>query len=408
MMKHWSHMLASVALAASLGACATTDRSVDTGNVAAAKSMQASKLFKQDNVLILLASEQEANELTINVSRRGYQLIDRQNLAGLDMILLDFARPPGISDEVAVNDMQMMSPAAVVGLDNIYTSQASLTDTSERLGREYANDLLGWPAKGCRAQTAIGIIDGYLSDEMRGLNATQIVSQNFASRDAVESKHAETVASLISGPGRLRDVMFYSADVVGESQSGRPGSGTKELLLAFDWLRKQDVRVVNVSLAGPYNPLLETVVELLVDEGMVIVAAVGNEGPESAPRYPAAFESVIAVTAIDADRNIFGGAVQGMHVEYAAPGVDVLIRTGQSSGSYVTGTSFAAPFVTAMIAADASRSFDADAQSVRSYLDRNTHDLGAAGPDPVFGRGMVRTPNTCALYEDDAQNGAPS
>ena len=407
-MKHWSHIIASVALTACLGACATVDRGASADGTTDAETVRASKLFKQDNVLILLSSEQEANELTINVSRRGYQLIDRQNLAGLDLILLDFARPPGISDEVAVNDMQMMSPAAIVGLDNLYTSQATLTSPPRTFGRDYANELLGWPTEGCQAQTPIGIIDGYLSDEMPGLNAKQIVSHNFARRDAVESKHAETVASLISGPGRLRDVMIYSAGVVGESRSGQSGSGTKELLLAFDWLRKRDVRVVNVSLAGPYNPLLETVVELLVNDGMVIVAAVGNEGPNAAPRYPAAFDSVIAVTAVDVDRNVFGGAVQGAHVEYAAPGVDVLIQTGQGSGSYVTGTSFAAPFVTAMIAADPARSFDASADSVRSYLDRNAFDLGVAGPDPVFGRGLVRTANACTLNEVGGQNGAPS
>ena len=396
MLKRLSPLFASCALAACLAGCAVTNSTASTNGADTTAAASDETLFEDDNVLILLASEQEANELTINVSRRGYQLIDRQFLESLDLILLDFARPPGISDEVAVNDMQMMSPSALVGLDNIYRAHAMMNSGSLVLCREYANLLLEWPEQGCPAMTAVGIIDGYLSDRMSGLNASQIVSHDFARRNSIESEHAETVASLISGPGRLRDVMIYSAGVIGQSENGQSGSGTKELLLAFDWMRKQGVRVVNVSLAGPYNPLLESVVDLLVADGMVIVAAVGNEGPEAAPRYPAAFDGVIAVTAIDADQNVFSRAVQGDHVEYAAPGVDVLIQSGQESGRYVSGTSFAAPFVTALIAADKSRSFDASTDSVRSYLKRNVFDLGATGPDPVFGHGLVRAANVCA------------
>lgn len=401
MLKRLSPLFAAFALASCLTGCAVTNSPTPQDATTSSAVVFNEPLFEDDNVLILLASEQEANELTINVSRRGYQLIDRQFLDSLDLILLDFARPPGISDEVAVNDMQMMSPSALVGLDNIYKAQTEIETTPNARGREYANLLLEWPEQGCQAMTAVGIIDGYLSDRVSGLNASQIVSHNFARRNSVESEHAETVASLISGPGRLHDVMIYSAGVVGRSDEGQAGSGTKELLLAFDWLRKQDVRVVNVSLAGPYNPLLESVIDLLVADGMVIVAAVGNEGPQASPRYPAAFDGVIAVTAIDADQKVFGEAVQGSHVEYAAPGVDVLIQTGQDSGRYVSGTSFAAPFVTALIAADKSRSFEADTASVRSYLKRNVFDLGVSGPDPVFGHGLVRASNVCALASSE-------
>ncbi|MEM7457838.1 MAG: S8 family serine peptidase [Pseudomonadota bacterium] len=408
MLKHWYPLFASCAFASSLAACAISPATPQNDAGSGAELVSDEQLFDDDNVLILLASEQEANELMINVSRRGYQLIDRQFLEGLDLILLDFARPPGISDEVAVNDMRMMSPSARVGLDNFYSAQAGMQSGSDAYGRTYANALLGWPDQGCQAMTPVGIIDGYLSDKVPGLNASQIVSHNFARRNSVESQHAETVASLISGPGRLQNARIYSAGVVGESAAGQAGSGTKEILLAFDWLRKQDVQVVNVSLSGPYNPLLESVVDLLAETGMVIVAAVGNEGPDAPPRYPAAFEQVIAVTAVDADQKIFGRAVQGPHVEYAAPGVDVLIQAGQDSGRYVSGTSFAAPFVTALIAADTSRSFDTNADTVRSYLNRSIADLGVTGPDPVYGNGLVRAAAVCESHTGAQRTGEAS
>lgn len=408
MLKQLSPFFVSCVLAVCLAGCAVTAPSNVSPVAEAANAPPDEKLFDDNNVLILLSSEQEANELTINVSRRGYQLIDRQYLAGLNKILLDFARPPGISDEVAVNDMQMMSPSAEVGLDSFYIAQTEERSFVSFRGREYANALLGWPDHGCRAMTSIGIIDGYLSSDMTGLNASQIVSHNFARQKSVKSDHAETVVSLISGPGRLKDVKIYSAGVIGVSDAGLEGSGTKELVLAFDWLWRQNVRIVNVSLAGPYNPLLESVVTALADKGMVIVAAVGNEGPDADPRYPAAFDPVIAVTAIDAEQKVFRLAVQGAHVDYAAPGVDLLIQAGEETGRYVSGTSFAAPFVTALIAADTSKSFEGDANAVRSFLNRNTFDLGATGPDPVFGRGLVRASDMCLSNYTMMTNGAPS
>lgn len=405
MSKHWYSLFLSCAFAACLSGCAVVPSGPAPEPASATSNEQ---LFDDDNVLILLSSEQEANELAINVSRRGYQLIDRQYLAGLDKILLDFARPPGVSDEVAINDMRMMSPAAEVGLDSFYGAQSLDAETRSVRGSEYANAMLGWPDQGCRAMTSVGIIDGALSQDMAGLSTSHIIRHNFARRASVESEHAETVVSLISGPGRLRDVMIYSAGVVGTNENGQIGSGTKELVLAFNWLRQQNVRVVNVSLAGPYNPLLETVVSVLADDGMVIVAAVGNEGPDAAPRYPAAFEPVIAVTAIDADQKIFQRAIQGGHVDYAAPGVDVFIQSGQESGRYVSGTSFAAPFVTALIAADTSKSFENNAEAVRSFLNQNAFDLGEAGPDTIYGQGLVRAPEICLAKQTNNTDGDPS
>lgn len=395
-MKPWSLITIAIASFAGLTACATAPGSSETEAAAPLADVATQDLFEDENVLILLKSEQEANELALNVSRRGYQLIERRNLEGLNLILLDFQRPFGVSDEVAVNDMKMMSPSATVGLDSLYTTQAPYEMSNLGAAQVYANDLLGWPSEGCRAQTAIGIIDGHLPDVPAGLVADQIIRRNFMRGEAAASQHAEAVTKVILGPGRLHDATVYSAGVVGTSRSGSSGSGAKEIVLALDWMQTEGVPVVNISLAGPYNPLLELAISQVNEAGMVLVAAVGNEGPDAPPQFPAAFEPVIAVTAIDVEREIFRNAVRGMHVEYSAPGVDIFITAGAGDGRFVSGTSFAAPFITALIAADPSHSFADSTSKVRAFLDQRTQDLGDLGPDPVFGRGMVRVGNACA------------
>jgi len=395
-MKPKSAILSLAVSLACLSACALSEPVPSAAQSPESLASNPPRLFEEENVLILLDSEQEANELAINVSRRGYQLIEKRRLNGLGLILLDFQRPAGVTDEIAINDMRAMSPSATVGLDNLYQTQAPYKMPNAAAAQVYANDLLGWPSEGCQAQTAIGIIDGHLSNSVNGLPASNIVRRNFMRGEASASQHADAVTKLILGPGRLRQATVYSAGVIGTTRSGFTGSGAKEIVLALDWMRTERVPVVNISLAGPHNPLLERAVSQVAEDGMVLVAAVGNEGPDAPPQYPAAFEPVIAVTAIDVEREIYRNAVRGPHVEYAAPGVDIFIESGSERGRFVSGTSFAAPFITALIAADPSHSFTSSASGVRTFLNQRTLDLGESGPDPVFGRGMVRVNNACA------------
>lgn len=126
-----------------------------------------------------------------------------------------------------------------------------------------------------------------------------------------------------------------------------------------------------------------------------MVAAVGNAGPKAAVQYPAAFTSVIAVTAVDAEGKIYRKAVQGPHVDIAAPGVDVLGSTSQGA-RFMTGTSIAAPFVTARIAAEPKMLAYADVTQIRQRLIANSRDLGRTGPDSTYGYGLMQATDICS------------
>ena len=166
-----------------------------------------------------------------------------------------------------------------------------------------------------------------------------------------------------------------------------PAAGVDDIMRAIDWHFDQGVRVVNVSLAGPYNKILDRGLHAAADRGMVIVAAAGNDGAGAPPRYPAAFDFVIAVTAVDADLRAYDRAPRGDHIDFAAPGVDVFVPVG--GGRYLTGTSISAPFVTALIAADPASRNLRSAREARDNLSRSTLDLGAIGRDDTFGTGLA-------------------
>ncbi|MEO0613667.1 MAG: S8 family serine peptidase [Pseudomonadota bacterium] len=367
----------------------------------------ADKIVSDDNVVVLVRSDEAANTLVINAARRDYQLRRRYTLDGLSLIMLDFIRPPGISGAIAISDMEGMEKSATAGLNHFYTLQQTPARPSTQPAagatpydpKQYAQSMVNWPAGGCESPFSIGMIDGDLNDRDPLLVDATIIKRSFARGEPKDIAHGTAIANLLVGPGRLNSARLYSASVISDtrgpdSSDQTPGTGVPEIIQALNWLQESGVSVVNISLAGPYNKLLDRTIQRAVANGMLIIAAVGNDGPNASPRYPAAFRNVIAVTAVDIEQNVFSKAVRGDHVDFSAPGVDVFVGSA-TTGNYITGTSVAAPFVTALVAASRSARQGRTVQDVRNFLAQQSADLGTDGPDPVFGRGLVQANASC-------------
>ncbi|MEO1474976.1 MAG: S8 family serine peptidase [Pseudomonadota bacterium] len=353
------------------------------------------ELADSTNVVVLVESEQAANTLLINAARRGYQLSEKIELASLDLIMMNFQRPPGVSGDIAIADMKAAEPSATVGVEHLFTIQSNETsDIAAAAPRLYAEALLDWPQSGCRSQIAIGIIDGDVDVSSSQLANVDIEKRNFSNGRPAAEPHGTAIANLLVGPGRLHGEKLYAATVVSDNRE-TPGAGVREIIQALNWMLEADVKLVNISLAGPYNALLDQAIRRATNRGLVIVAAAGNDGPDAEPQYPAAFSNVIAVTAVDRALEIYNRAVQGDHIDFSAPGVDVFVNEGQST-TYLSGTSVAAPFVTALIASAPFMSSNQEVGTVRELVSGSSVDLGATGPDPVFGRGLAKRTWTCS------------
>jgi subtilisin family serine protease len=154
----------------------------------------------------------------------------------------------------------------------------------------------------------------------------------------------------------------------------------------LDWLLSKDIDVVNVSMAGPPNKLLELALKKFEERGIPVVAAAGNGGPSADPMFPAAYEDVIAVTAVDAQSKAFRLANRGSYVDLAAPGVDVRhLKPGNGYGTS-SGTSFAVPFVSTAVAIMKHQHPYSDPAKI---LFESAKDLGEPGKDDIYGYGLV-------------------
>jgi subtilisin family serine protease len=242
---------------------------------------------------------------------------------------------------------------------------------------------------------SLGIVDTAVAAEHEALRGADIVQRDFV-RVANErpTAHGTAVASiLVGGAARLRAQFLggrvYAASVFFADDDGNDATTAASLTVAGEWLAAEGVRVINMSLAGPPNRVLEAAIEALVARGVIVVAAVGNNGPSGEPLYPAAYTSVVGVTAIDAAQRVYRYANRGPHVRFAAPGVDV--RVAKSGGGYrdMTGTSVAAPHAAAVIASTVAGRAGATPAAILAELERAAHDLGAKDFDNVFGFGRI-------------------
>ena len=88
-------------------------------------------------------------------------------------------------------------------------------------------------------------------------------------------------------------------------------------------------------------------------------------------------------------------ANRGKHVSFAAPGVDVWSAAAGQDGKTYTGTSYAAPFVTAVLAMSRKTSPTTPWPTVIKQLQTSARDLGDSGHDPVYGWGLIQAPAGC-------------
>lgn len=181
--------------------------------------------------------------------------------------------------------------------------------------------------------------------------------------------HGTHCAGIVAGPQRSSGGIRYGVapDVtllVGKVLSDE-GSGYDEWILnGIDWAVDQGASVISMSLGSPrypnqpYSQAYETVARLLLNEGVLIVAAAGNDSYRPffiAPvENPAACPSIMAVAAVDRFRQVAYFSCAQMdnigEVNVSAPGVDVHSSWTGSTFNTISGTSMATPHVAGIAA----------------------------------------------------------
>ena len=243
-------------------------------------------------------------------------------------------------------------------------------------------------AKGQRIQVAV--IDTTIDATHPDLEG--VVSTSFDATGSPDKPHhhGTGIASVIAAHGKLTGaapaVKVLAVNAFG---SGRSDGTTTSILKGLEWSGKAFANIVNMSFAGPSDGEMQLMLSALHKRGAVLIAAAGNAGPNAKPLYPAAYPDVIAVTATDADDNLFKQANRGKHIAISAPGVSILAAAPGASYQMQSGTSFAAAQVSGIAALLLERNPSLDAAAIRRILMSTARDLGTPGHDDQFGSGLA-------------------
>ena len=169
----------------------------------------------------------------------------------------------------------------------------------------------------------------------------------------------------------------------------------------------QRADIINLSLGGGgFSQAEQALFNEVRNAGVIVVAAAGNDASQTAS-YPASYQGVISVSAVDIQRRRASYSNFGGQVDIAAPGGDnggdlngdgypdgILSTGGSSTGfvySFLTGTSMATPHVAGVLALMKSVNSQLSPDDIDVLLENGelTDDLGPLGRDDQFGYGLV-------------------
>lgn len=277
---------------------------------------------------------------------------------GLGIRVYTLSVPRGMNVRKGIKELQRIAPALQADYNHVYEpAGGALLPAAGVALAAAAPSRRGMPARSATTSqrvTRIAMIDGGIATHP-SLAAASIEQRGFAGPPQ-PTGHGTAIGSLLVGSqgpfrGAARGAQLYVGDVYG----GNPAAGTSTAIIgALAWAASKNPAVINVSLVGPPNRSLERAISAVRARGIALVAAVGNDGPAAPPQYPASYPGVIAVTGVDAADRALREAGRAAHLDFAAPGADLVAALPGNGFTTVRGTSFAGPFVAARLAATGS------------------------------------------------------
>ena len=169
---------------------------------------------------------------------------------------------------------------------------------------------------------------------------------------------------------------------------------------ALDKVYDKGVKIVQISLStNQFSQALKNGIDEAVKRGILIISTGGNTGVEEL-RYPAGFNGVVGVGAVDENKEIESYSTTGDHISLVAPGSNVYTTTINSTYKEVNGTSFAAPQVAGTAALIWSVNPALTNNEVKEILLESAFDLGENGKDKQYGYGLLNTQKAVELAKE--------
>ncbi len=344
--------------------------------------------------VVALVPGNGANIDTI-AGRNGLTVRARRRSALLGGFIVRFGINDGRTPAQVSRTLQADPATETVAPNHIYRLQGSVYEEAR-----FAPKKIGMPVEGfglSGKNVRIGIIDTAVDPDHPDLRGAIIDRFDALAGQKINNRrHGTAVAGLIAGRAMIHGVAPKAGLLIArafdepDKDSGHKASATSaQLLECLEWTVRKGAHIINMSFAGPRNALMTRALDTAAKKNILLIAAAGNNGPNAPAAWPAAEQSVLAVTAVDVNNRIYSKANTGPWVFVAAPGVDILVAAPEEGIDLVSGTSFAAPFVSGLAALMLEQNIKLTPRQFAVRITRSARDLGRPGRDEIFGVGLA-------------------
>ena len=254
-------------------------------------------------------------------------------------------------------------------------------------------------APGSMPVTLCIIDSGYDIDhgDLPGYERVTGISQTGDAWDNPGNSHGTHVAGTIAAiGGNNRGVIgvhpgdALSLHIVKVFNDSGNWTFSSDLIDALDSCVAAGATVVSMSLGGSGSSSFEGgAFEQAYGNGVLSIAAAGNGGNTSLS-FPASYDAVVSVAAVDSAANLASFSQRNSQVELAGPGVGVDSTVVGGGYAFYSGTSMATPHVSGAAALLWSNNPGCTVQGIRRAMALSAVDLGAAGRDDSYGYGLVQ------------------
>ncbi len=342
--------------------------------------------------LIVGFHESIPKDIDEKVKAHGAEVVSKNT--DINFVVVD---PKGKNRGELMRQLHALPGAAYVENDHIATAFFEPNDPSypNQWGLPDISAPLAWDVTLGNSSVIVAIVDTGVDYKHLDIAANYLGGYDWVNKDNDpiddngHGTHVAGIAAAVTNNG-IGVAGISQSKIMAEKVLGSDGSGSYSAIAnGITHAANNGARVISMSLGGSFpSSTLKKAVNYAWTKGALLVAAAGNSGSMTVS-YPAAYDKVIAVSALDKGDTLASYSNFGNKIELSAPGSGILSTYPGGGYVYMSGTSMATPFVSGSAALVLSKKITLTNQQVRTILDNTAVDLGTSGKDIFYGYGKV-------------------
>ncbi|RXT04494.1 S8 family serine peptidase [Ammoniphilus sp. CFH 90114] len=304
----------------------------------------------------------------------------------------------------------LLAICSIVTISTVHANPSTLPSDPYVNSQHYhqqINTTAAWQEIRENTDITIAILDTGVDVDHPDLKANLVQGYNLVQPDKPphdDHGHGTATAGILGAVGDngigvtgvLWNAKMMPIKILDNKGGGDAGRVAKGIRLAVD----KGAKIILLSLGDPiYSTEMEKAIQYAEDKGVLLIAATGNDS--STVSYPAAFPTVLSVSAVDAYNIPLSYANRGPEVDVVAPGHHIYSTAKDGKYAYVSGTSMAAPQVAGMAALLLKKAPSLTPLEVRMIIRASTEGVDTKGWNPNTGYGLVNVQKALSLVDSD-------